>query len=285
MIDIHTHLYWKSYDADRDAVLVRAHQSGIEKMFVIGCTLEESRESIKLTEKYDELFASVGLHPHFFNALVQEKKGITGEIEALRTIAQSSKKVIAIGECGLDYYAHEEGTVITDQEKMLQKEGFLAQITLAKELRLPLIIHSRASKGQSDAYEDILEILKNDMSLTSHKLPCILHCYMGDTEVTKKFLDLPFVFFSFTANITYPVKKTLVGTRSDLTETVKMIPLERLFIETDCPFLAPQSKRGERNEPSAVLEVAQKIAHIQGKMLCDIEEATMENVKTVFVMV
>jgi len=285
MIDIHTHLYWKSYDADRDAVLARAHQAGVEKMFVIGCTVEESKESVKLAEKYDELFASVGLHPHFFNELVKEKKGITGEIEALRTIAQSSKKVIAIGECGLDYYTHEEGTVITDQEKVIQKEGFLAQITLAKELRLPLIIHCRSSAGSSDAYEDMFDVLKNRTSFIAHQLSCILHCYMGDTEVTKKFLSLPNVFFSFTANITYPVKRALVGTRSDLTETVKMIPLERLFVETDCPFLAPQSKRSKRNEPSAVLEVAQKIAEVQGKTLRDIEETTRESVKTVFAMV
>ncbi len=284
MYDIHTHLYWESFDDDRDEVIRLARASGIEKMFVVGCTLEESQKSISLAEAYDGLFASVGMHPHFFSDLAKNKKHITREIETLKALAQSSKKVIAIGECGLDYYTHTEEP-ITCYEKDIQKAGFLEQMKLAKELHLPLIIHSRASKGLNDAYEDLLEILKNNTQSSSSDVPCILHCYMGDTEITQKFLELPNTFFSFTANITYPTKKQLIGTKDDLCETVKMIPLERIFVETDCPFLAPQSRRGKRNDPMGVFEGAEKIANLRGETIMTIAEKTMQNTERIFFVV
>ena len=275
MQDIHTHLYWESYDADRDEVIQRAHSVGVEQMFVIGCTVEESKRCIDLAEKYPEIFASVGIHP---NELNQELKGQTfGSLkEKLRELAQK-KKVVAIGECGLDYFSHGSLEAISDEQKAVQKEGFLVQIALAEELQLPLIVHCRSSIGSSDAYEDMFEILHH-----IHSVPCVLHCYMGDTEVTEKFLTLPNVYFSFTANITYPVKKSLSGTKDDLTETVKCIPLQRIFIETDCPFLAPQSKRGERNEPSFVNEVLSRVAKLQNREISVVEQATEENSKKVF---
>jgi len=310
MIDIHTHLYWESYDADREDVILRAHKAGVEKMFVIGCTVEESKQSVELAEKYPEIFASIGLHPHFFNELVEketeiqnskfkilpsEKDEINELVESLRSIARSSNKVIAIGECGLDYYSHRlvenpptgqagnQQKTISEEQKMLQKEGFLAQIELAKELHLPLIIHCRPSAGTSDAYEDMFDILRNHLSCINYPTSsAILHCYMGDTEITKKFLTLPNIYFSFTANITYPVKKTLIGTKNDLTETVKMIPLDRIFAETDCPFLAPQGKRGERNEPAYVVSVGEKIAEIQGLTIDEVKQSIDARVKHIF---
>ena len=160
MIDIHTHLYWESYDKDRDDVVLRARMAGVEKMFVIGCTVEESRQSVELAEKYEELFASVGIHPHFFNERGDDDKQITEEIEALRELAKN-KKVIAIGECGLDYYAHpariatqnvadeDVSKNISDEQKILQKEGFLAQIELARELNprlLFIVVHRSVRK-------------------------------------------------------------------------------------------------------------------------------------------
>jgi TatD DNase family protein len=289
VIDIHTHLYWKSYDEDREVVLLRAREAGVEKMLVIGCTVEESRQSVELAEQYPELWASVGVHPHFFNELVEKEYQIPNTkyqiltnpkevlehlIQELKSIAQSSKRVIAIGECGLDYFSHQKDKVITEDQKQFQKEGFLAQIELAQELKLPLIVHCR------DAYEDMFSILQT----TSYRLPAILHCYMGDTEVTQKFLALPNVYFSFTGNITYPVKKALIGTSQDLTETVKMLPLERIFVETDCPFLSPQEKRGERNEPAYVTYVAEKVAELQGVPVDAVEKATEENYGKVFLV-
>ena len=266
MHDIHTHLYWDSYDADRDAVIARAHTAGIETMFTIGCTVDESRQCVALAGQYPEIYASIGIHPHEFR-IAEDVKSLARDIEALRALANESKKVIAIGECGLDYYVRPSVTdpqqafvgrsaeTISDETKAVQRQGFLKQIALARELGLPLIIHCR------DAYEDMLTILEAEcMDIRA----CILHCYMGDTEVTRRFLELENVYFSFTANITYPVKKALVGTKDDLSETVKLVPTDRLFVETDCPFLAPQSKRGERNEPAYVVLALDEAARLKG---------------------
>ncbi|MFA9262164.1 MAG: TatD family hydrolase [Undibacterium sp.] len=284
MHDIHTHLYWDSYDADRDEVIARAHAAGVENMFTIGCTVEESQQCVLLAEKYPEIFASVGIHPHEFRTKADVQNLFT-DIETLRAIAEESKKVVAIGECGLDYYVRPaitdpqqafvgRGTVmISEETKAVQREGFLAQIALARELKLPLIIHCR------DAYEDMLTLLKTECVNIS---ACILHCYMGDTEVTKQFLGLRNVYFSFTANITYPVKKALVGTRDDLTETVKLVPSERLFIETDCPFLSPQSRRGERNEPANVRDVLEKVALLQDTDMTLVEQKIAANYERIF---
>lgn len=284
MHDIHTHLYWDSYDLDRDEVIARAHTAGIENMFAIGCTVDESQRCTLLAEKYPEIYASIGIHPHEFRTAA-DVKNLAADIAALRVLASGSKKVIAIGECGLDYYVRPavmdpqqafvgRGVMaISEETKAVQREGFLAQIALARSLGLPLIIHCR------DAYEDMFEILKSECADIS---ACILHCYMGDTEVTKKFLELPNVYFSFTANITYPVKKALVGTKDDLSETVKRIPLDRLFAETDCPFLAPQSKRGQRNEPASAAIVAEEIARLQGINRDDLVQQIDNNFRQVF---
>ncbi|MFZ1655015.1 MAG: TatD family hydrolase [Candidatus Moraniibacteriota bacterium] len=280
MYDIHTHLYLSQYDADRDAVIARARAAGIDGMFAIGCTVEESRQCVALAEEHPEIFASVGIHPHAFNDRQPTTDDIQQEIQELKKVAQGSKKVVAIGECGIDYYAHERKRTVSAEHKALQKEGFIAQIALANELSLPLIVHCRSSSPVSDdAYRDLFDILK----ATSHEPQAIiLHCYMGDTEVTKTFLELPNVYFSFAGNITYPVKKAVVGTKDDLTETVKLIPLELLFVETDCPFLAPQTKRGERNEPAYVTLVAEAVAKLHGADQTVVEMQTRENVRRVF---
>lgn len=305
MYDIHTHLYWESYDTDRDAVIARAHAAGVEKMFAIGCTVEESWQCVALADQYPEIYASVGIHPHEMNHLVESsniksqmpnktknpKDQIEEWVEELRALAKH-EKVVAIGECGLDYFSHQTNgsqqtaenkqLEISEEQKEVQRAGFLAQIALAQELALPLIVHCRPSRGTQDAYEDMLDILKNHSSLITHPVPSILHCYMGDTEVTKQFLTLPNVYFSFTGNITYPVKKALVGTKDDLTETVKRIPLERMFAETDCPFLAPQSHRGERNEPAYVVGVVEQIALLKGRDIPVVIDAMCHTVKDIF---
>lgn len=280
MQDIHTHLYWKSYDADRDAVVARAREAGVQEMLVIGCTVDESRQAIAVAEQYPDMYASLGLHPQEFF----DESGVLNLeswIAELRVLAKH-EKVIAIGECGLEYYSHNPQLTVNHEQKEWQKKAFLAQIALAGELQLPLIVHSRPSVGTQDAYEDLFDILKNHLSFITHPASYILHCYMGDTEVTKKFLTLPDVSFSFTGNITYPPKKMIAGTKDDLTETAKLIPLERIFTETDCPFLSPQSHRGERNEPAYVVEVAAKIAELQGVDVAIVEQATEANFKKVF---
>ncbi len=278
MQDIHTHLYWESYDADRDAVVARAREAGVKEMLVIGCTIDESKQALLVAEKYSEMYAAIGIHPQEYNKeIAANSQQLAEEIRGLRELAKS-EKVVAIGECGLEYYSHNPEQSITEEQKEAQRNGFLAQIELAKELELPMILHCRASTGTADAYEDMFEILRT----SNFPLPLVLHCYMGDTEVTKKFLTLPNVYFSFTGNITYPVKKTVVETKDDLTETVKLISLGRIFTETDCPFLTPQAHRGERNEPAYVFEVVAKVAELQGKTAEDVEGAIDINVHKVF---
>ncbi|MCW1888125.1 MAG: TatD family hydrolase [Candidatus Moranbacteria bacterium] len=263
MQDIHTHLYWESYDSDRDEVIARAREAGIHEMLVVGTTLEESRKAIALVSQHENIFASVGIHPNEF-------RGEVGEyLLELEEIAQD-KKVVAIGECGLDYSVSHGG--IDEDTKASQKKGFEEQLALADKLALPVIIHCR------DAYEDLLVILKERVV----RVPIVMHCYMGNTDVTKEFLKLPNLFFSFTGNITYPVKKNLIGTGGDITETVRLIPKERVFIETDCPFLAPQVMRGKRNEPVYALYTAEKVCELLGITRLDLDVQLEENFRTVF---
>lgn len=269
MLDIHAHLYWESYDSDRAEVIQRARAAGVKKIICVASTAEESKLAVALAAEYD-LKASVGIHPEFFNA--EKEYDYSQILKNLRIIAQD-EKVVAIGECGLEYFSHTPGVTINPEQKERQKKGFLMQIELAQELKLPLIVHCR------DAYKDVLGILISHISsLTS----VVMHCYMGDTAVTKKFLELPDVYFSFTGNITYPVKKEIRGTSHDLQETVKLIPLERLFVETDCPFLAPQRERGKRNEPAFVRHVLEKVAEIKQADVKEVENMVEENYSKVF---
>lgn len=317
MLDIHTHLFWDRYDADREAVIARALDVGVEKMICVGTSPQDNSHAIEVAEKYEGIFASVGIHPHHFNEIGREfsissfqfsnksqffNSKIQTYIEELRKLVQH-KKVVAIGECGLDYFARAGEQPITDEQRVFQKEGFLAQIALAQELELPIIIHTRPSLGSMDAYEDMYAVLtshchsergeesrNNTFGDVKDGIPrqarndvnCILHCYQGDTEITKKFLELPHIYFSFSGSITYPVKKALLGTKDDSAEVVQLVPLERLFIETDCPFLAPQEKRGTRNEPAYVALTTQEICRLKGCSLLELEERLNDNWQKVF---
>lgn len=275
MLDIHAHIHFPEFDADRDEAVRRARGAGVGRMICVGTSPEDNPQAIAVAERYENVYASVGVHPHTF-----DESGILN-LESwkddLRKLAKHPK-VVAIGECGLDYFSRNPEQPITDGQKALQKEGFLAQIEIAQELGLPLIIHTRPSAGTMDAYEDVLDLLK----AKSCKLKAILHCYQGDTEITKKFLGLPDVYFSFAGNITYPVKKSAAGTKDDLTETVKSVPVGRLFIETDCPFLAPQGKRGERNEPAYVRMTADKVCELKGIAFAEFDKEVDGNFKRVF---
>jgi TatD DNase family protein len=255
MQDIHTHLYWESFDADREAVLERAHTAGVTEMLVVGTSIKENSAALALVEAHENLLASVGIHPNEFRV----GKQVPDNWQELLQEQALHKKVVAVGECGLDYsQSHGE---ITEAEKQAQKQAFIEQIKIATDLYLPMIIHCRATHTETDdAYQDLLDILKiHGAGIKA----VILHCYMGSQKVTEKFLEIPNVYFSFTGNITYPVKQTLRGGEYDFTESLEKISLEKLFAETDCPFLAPQEKRGQRNEPALVAEVVQKIADLK----------------------
>jgi TatD DNase family protein len=312
MLDIHAHLHDIAFDADRDAVVARALDTGVTKIITIGTDVMESRKAVACAEKHENVFASVGIHPNSFHEMKKEfsifdfqfsiksqflnLKIQKNHIEQLKELAKH-EKVVAIGECGLDYFVREEQgrvrtadappaggtTAVSEEQRALQKAGFLVQIELGQELNLPLIIHCRPSKGTMDAYEDLFSILSNQNS--RFQIPdskFILHCYMGDTEVTRKFLELPNVYFSFTGNITYPVKKVFAGTKNDLTETVRLIPIERILAETDCPYLAPVPHRGKRNEPAFVTEVVAKIAETKGISRETVEQMISASAKMIF---
>ncbi|MCI0447664.1 TatD family hydrolase [bacterium] len=279
MIDIHTHLFFSDYDADREETIKRAFDEGVTLMISVGTSPEDNIKAIEIARMDEQLYASIGLHPHFFQNQELGIKNQASENKVLndsrndlkRLVIANQDKVVAIGEAGLDYCSR-TSEVMSAEEKAWQKQGLFMQMELAQELGLPMILHCR------EAYADMFHML-----LTTHySLPIILHCYMADVEMTKQFLTLSNTYFSFTGNITYPVKKTLEGTKDDLRETVKLIPLERLLTETDCPFLPPQSKRGQRNEPSFVREIVQKIADIQGISSNQVTNQTRINAKRIF---
>lgn len=256
LIDTHAHLDFKEFDQDRDQVIKRAFGSGIEKIINVGCNLERSKNSIELAKKYDNIYAAVGVHPHDVG-----KYDLENFKSKLIKLAKENK-VVALGECGLDYYRIENSELGI---KNKQKEFFKVQLDLAKELDLPLIIHCR------NAFEDLLEILKRTDDLPRG----VTHCFSGTLHYAQKFLNLGFLV-SFTGSITY------VRPQGELLAVVKEIPLGKIMIETDCPYLAPVPHRGERNEPAYVKFVAEKIAEIKGMDFQEVAEQTTKNAIKLF---
>ncbi len=253
LIDSHCHIQFQAYNDDREAVILRAKNAGV-KMIAVGTKQSTSENAIAVSEKHKGwIWATVGFHPtHVVKAMYYHDKNEEGiaapevfDIQKLRAIA-TRPEVVAIGECGLDYYR-----MVANRESQIaeQKRSFVEQIELAKELSKPLMIHARASKGTDDAYEDILNILRT----SNFQHPTILHFYAGSLAVTKKFVDAEY-YFTFGGVITF--------TR-DYDEIIKYIPLDRIMLETDAPYVAPTPYRGERNEPAYVVEVARKLAEIK----------------------
>ncbi len=298
MIDTHSHLDFPQFDQDREEVISRAFDNGVKAIINIGVDLERSRKSIAIAEKHKGIFASVGLHPDFFSSAEKEfsifnfqfpnKFEISNPkhenlFSELKNIAKN-KKVVAIGETGLDYFSH-TANPITFKQKENQKKGFLAQIEIARELGLPMIIHCR------EAWDDLFEIISKSkiqnpkpqtLKETKHyasNIKFVLHCYSGEKKDTEKFLKFPNVYFSFSGNITYPKP---VERAKKLAEAVRMIPLDKIMLDSDSPFLAPQEVRGKRNEPIFVKYIAKKIAEIKRVSEDKVEKATSENAKKFF---
>lgn len=233
LIDTHCHLDFPEFDADRDLVLKNAQACGITTIINIGSSLKGSRSSVELSRKYPQVFAAVGVHPHDARDC---DEGTFAEIRQL----SAEKKVTAIGEVGLDYFRN-----LSDPA--LQREVFEKFVEFAIERKLPLVVHCR------QAEEDTLAILKKRIG--SGLKGVVIHCFSGSEDFLKKCLDLGF-FVSFTCNITY---KKAQGLR----EAVRLAPLERMFLETDAPYLSPEGKRGRRNEPANVRDLAQEVARIK----------------------
>ena len=260
-IDSHAHLEGKRYDADREQVLARAKQNGIEAYLAIGNGdgPETANCGIQLAENYDgkpeypRIWASVGIHPH--EASLANEAANAQMLEWAR-----HPKVIAWGEIGLDYfYDH--------SPREVQKAVFLQQMELARTAKLPIIIHCRPSDNSENAWEDCLKMIATHW--TSSGLGGILHCFTGSMEHARRALDLGFMI-SFAGNITFPKAQPI-------RDAAQMVPLDRMLIETDSPYLAPIPHRGQRNEPAFVTEVARHIGELRGLPAEEIGRQTAEN--------
>jgi TatD DNase family protein len=247
--DTHCHLDFPEFNPDREEVIARAKSQHLDFIVNIGSSLSGSKMSLELSRQHDFIYASVGLHPH-------EADKYDKDIHAELVTLAGENKAVAIGEIGLDYYRN-----YSKAEN--QKKLFSSLLKVAKEHKLPVIIHSRL------AQPDTLEILKNYLPLAA-----VIHCFSGDEVFLQECLDLGF-FVSFTCNITY--KKA-----DNLRRLVSKVPLERLFLETDAPFLPPEGFRGRRNEPVYVKLLAQEIARIKGLDLEKVASITTENAKSFF---
>lgn len=265
--DSHAHLYWDSFRLDLDAVLDRAAQAGVNTIINIGTNLETSKTAAGQKSDKVKIYSTIGIHPHDWEKYITNfSVSIRDDIEGLRGVSLANRsKIIAVGECGLDYhFQHNPGykpsTLPVNQIKQIQRQLFKKQVDLAKDLNLPIVVHCR------DAWDEILDYLDGCSG--------VLHCYSGGQDTTKKVMGTS-LFIAFATNITYP--------RNDyLWEAAKIIPLERILLETDAPFLAPLSIRGQRNEPVYVLEVAKKLAEIKGVRPEEVAKCTTENAYTLF---
>lgn len=264
MIDVHCHLNFKAFSEDYDAVIKEAQANGVDTIINTGTSIESSRRAVELAEKYPNLYAIVGIHPHHADKLED------GWDKKLIEIAKLSKKVLAVGEIGLDYYSYASNGIV---EPQLQKEAFIRQLEIAHELRLPLQIHNRL------AGEDILEILGKHKDLINQNKPGMFHCFAGSHEVREKALELGF-YLGFDGNCTY--EGVAKGETVPLPEHIKATPIERILTETDSPYLTPEPDRGSRNAPARVIIVGRTIAKIKGLDFSEVEVKTAQNAKSLF---
>jgi TatD DNase family protein len=256
IVDTHCHLDFKDFDLDRDLVLERAARSGVVRIINVGSSLEGTRRALELSKKYDIVYASVGIHPHDAASVNSET---FAEIEKLAAL----DKVVAIGEVGLDYYRN-----LSPKDKQI--EAFNKFIALALRLDLPLIIHSR------EADTDTISILKNAIRNTQYerRIQGVIHCFSGSESFLKACLDLGF-YISFTCNLTF--KKA-----GALRELAKTVPIEKVLLETDAPFLAPEGMRGKRNEPAYLTYLIEEWTGITGLSKEDIARITTHNANKLF---
>lgn len=260
LIDTHAHLMFPEFKDDLSEVLQRAAESGVGKIVNVGCGVDSSREAVEMagserTGDLPRLFATVALHPYDADQCSEELMGEWGRwIEKDR--ASGGGKIVAIGETGLDYFK-------SKVEPEVQRASFRRHLQLAQKYGLPVIVHNR------EADEDCLEIL-NEFS----SVPAVFHCYGSSLEFAKKVWDRGYIT-SFTGIITFPNAAELRG-------VVKAAPMDKFFLETDCPYLAPQSMRGKRNEPSYVVEVAKCVAEVKCVDVDEVARNSGENAQKFF---
>lgn len=276
LIDTHCHLHFPAYDADREAVLARMREREVWGI-TIGTAMENSREGIRFAERHKDVWATVGLHPsHCTSHHLDENEGRVDEShidpEVLKALAISSKKVVAIGESGLDFYRFDDiDDVPAAQEK--QEVSFRHHIDVALDLDLPLVIHCREALGR------LAEIIQ-DYHSAGKKPRGVVHSFTGTWDEAKPLIDLG-LHIAVNGIATFPLKKTQNPSEA-IDRTIERIPLNQLLIETDAPYLAPSPYRGKRNEPAYVAEVAKHVGAVRGISFDEASAATTENARALF---
>ena len=254
-VDSHAHLDGKQFDSDREQVVARARGAGVQTMVAIGNgdgppTLDAG---VLLAEKYEFMYATVGIHPH------EARLADEAAYQKMEELARHPK-VIAWGEIGLDYfYDH--------SPREIQKQVFARQMELASAAKLPIVIHCRPSDNSDNAWDDCLGMIEAQWASTA--LGGILHCFTGTWPHAKRALDMGFMI-SFAGNLTFPKAQ-------QIRDAALEVPLDRMLIETDCPYLAPVPHRGKRNEPAFVKETARKLGELRGLSMEDVGEQTSRN--------
>ncbi len=271
MVDVHCHLNLHKFDDDYDVVIKDAIKADVTTIINTGTSIPSSRKAVELAQKYEGLYAIVGVHPHHADKSDVEFEGELHEdwLKELEKIATSSEKVIGIGEVGMDYFYYKSNGIV---EKKLQEEAFRAQIELSIKLGLPLQIHNRL------AWDDTLDILL-DYKSKLQDTPGMFHCYSGTVEFTRKVLDAGF-YLGFDGNITYkglPPKEDTA-----LVDLVRYAPIDRILTETDSPFLAPEPLRGKRNTPANIPVIVEFIAKEKGISYNKLKLQIEANLKAVF---
>jgi TatD DNase family protein len=254
-VDSHAHLDGERFDSDREEVIARARESGVSTIVAIGNGDGPAQVDcgIRLAEKYEFIYATIGVHPH------EAKLATDSDFVRMEQLARHPK-VIAWGEIGLDYY-------YDHSPRETQKEVFIRQMELAAAAKLPIVIHCRASDGSDDAWENCLGLIREHW--TPQGLRGILHCFTGNWPQAKRALNMGFMI-SFAGNITFPKAQ-------QIRDAALEIPLDQILIETDSPYLAPVPHRGKRNEPAFVTETARKLGELRALSSDEVGEQTSRN--------
>lgn len=250
LIDSHAHIYYPDYDDDFEAMLQRAADAGVAAILVVGTDVETSRQSVALAERYPQLYAAVGVHPHDAGQVTEEWYG------EIRRLALSSSKVVAIGEIGLDFYRDRS-------PRDVQEQVFRRLLRLARELDKPVIIHDR------DAHERVMACLRREGTSRG-----VLHCFSGDAALAAEAIAMG-LYVSIPGTITYP-------SNDALRQVVRVTSIDRMLVETDCPYLTPVPHRGTRNEPAHVRLAARRVAELKGLTLEDVGRITTKNAGDLF---
>ena len=252
--DTHSHYNDDEFNEDREDILNKIYSQGITRTVVIGYNIEKSKKAIEIANRYDYIYTAIGIHP---NDIGGSKEGIIHQINQIEEMINTSNKIVAIGEIGLDFHWEKD-------KKDLQKFAFIKQIELANKNRFPIVIHTR------DAISDTIELLRGD---TIPKYSGIMHCCTLNKELIQTALDTG-LYISFAGPVTYKNTKN--------TDLIKIIPDDKILIETDCPYLSPEPNRGKKNDSRNIKYIAQKIAQIRGISIEKISEITYNNALKVF---